>query len=310
MAEEVIKVENLTKDYGQNRGVFDLNFVVHKGETFGFVGTNGSGKTTTIRHIMGFLKPQKGTVEVLGMDAWKHSCEIKKYVEYIPGEIAFPDLQYGTTFLKAQAEMLKLKDMSYANYLIERLQLDPTANLKRMSKGMKQKTAIVAALMADKDILILDEPSTGLDPLMRETFLELILEEKKKGKTILMSSQMFDELETTCDRVALIYNGRIIDIADVNELKNLSTKAYKIEFLDKKDYEKFKKLKFSIIRDQEKYSQVTIQIDDKDINKLFDTLKDYKLKFISEVKYNLEKHFNEILAKQVNEEKLKGGKNV
>lgn len=294
---EVIKVENLTKDYGENRGIYDLNFSVNKGETFGFVGTNGSGKTTTIRHIMGFLKPQKGSVLVLGKDAWKESCEIKKYVEYVPGEIAFPDLRDGTTFLKAQAEMLNLKDMNYANYLIEKLQLDPSANLKRMSKGMKQKTAIVAALMADKDILILDEPTTGLDPLMRETFLELILDEKKKGKTILMSSQMFDELEITCDRVALIYNGRIIDIADINELKNLPYKSYKIEFKTREDYIKFKKLKFNIVRDQEKYNQVTIQVFDKEINRMFNILQNYDLKFISEVKYNLEKHFKEILAK-------------
>ncbi len=294
---EVIKAENLTKDYGENRGIFDLNFSVNKGETFGFVGTNGSGKTTTIRHIMGFLKPQKGSVLVLGKDAWKESCEIKKYVEYVPGEIAFPDLRDGTTFLKAQAEMLNLKDMNYANYLIEKLQLDPSANLKRMSKGMKQKTAIVAALMADKDILILDEPTTGLDPLMRETFLELILDEKKKCKTILMSSQMFDELEITCDRVALIYNGRIIDIADINELKNLPYKSYKIEFKTREDYIKFKKLKFNIVRDQEKYNQVTIQVFDKEINRMFNILQNYDLKFISEVKYNLEKHFKEILAK-------------
>ena len=195
--------------------------------------------------------------------------------------------------------------MDYANSLIKRLQLDPSANLKRMSKGMKQKTAIVAALMADKDILILDEPTTGLDPLMRETFLELIKEEKEKGKTILMSSQMFDELEATCDRVALIFDGKIIDIADINALKNSDIRAYKIEFLDKEEYKKFKRLKLKIIRDQEKYSQVTIQIEDNKINHLFKVLKNYHLKFISEVKFNLEKHFKEILA-----ERLKGGENV
>ena len=303
--EEVIKVTNLTKDYGNGRGIFDLNFTIYKGETFGFVGTNGSGKTTTIRNIMGFIKPQQGTVQVLGMDAWKDSCEIKKYVAYIPGEIAFPDLTTGISFFKAQAELLKLKNMDYANSLIKRLQLDPSANLKRMSKGMKQKTAIVAALMADKDILILDEPTTGLDPLMRETFLELTKEEKEKGKTILMSSQMFDELEATCDRVALIFDGKIIDIADINALKNSDIRAYKIEFLDKEEYKKFKRLKFKIIRDQEKYSQVTIQIEDNKINHLFKVLKNYHLKFISEVKFNLEKHFKEILA-----ERLKGGENV
>ena len=293
--EEVIKVTNLTKDYKNNRGIFDLNFTIYRGETFGFVGTNGSGKTTTIRHIMGFIKPEQGTVEVLGKDSWKDSCEIKKYVSYIPGEIAFPDLTTGIAFLKAQAELLNLKNMDYANELIKRLQLDPSANLKRMSKGMKQKTAIVAALMADKEILILDEPTTGLDPLMRETFLELIHEEKAKGKTILMSSQMFDELEITCDRVALIFNGHIVNIADINALKNSNVKYYKIEFNNPLDFERFKKLKYDITRIQEQYNQVTIKIVDDDVPTLFKKLKQFDVKFISEVKYNLEKYFRDVL---------------
>ncbi len=296
--EEVIKVKSLTKDYGENRGIFDISFAVKKGEVFGFVGTNGSGKTTILRHLMGFLKPMKGEVKVLGLDSWKDSCEIKKYVEYVPGEIAFPDLKDGTTFLKNQAQLIGVKDMSYANYLIKKLQLDPSANLKRMSKGMKQKTAIVAAFMADKDIIILDEPATGLDPLMRETFLELVLEEKKKGKTIIMSSQMFDELELTCDKVALILNGRIIDIADINQLKNMPYKFYKVEFKEREQYLKFKKLKYEIVRDQEKYNQVTIKIQDKNINKMFNDLKNYNLKFISQVYHNLEKHFKDVLSTQ------------
>lgn len=296
--EIVIDVEHLTKDYGMGRGIFDVTFNVHKGEVFGFVGTNGSGKTTTIRHIMGFLKAEQGEVKVLDMDAWKDAPKIKEFVEYVPGEIAFPDLNTGTIFLKNQAELLGLKNMDYANALIDRLQLDPSANLKRMSKGMKQKTAIVAALMADKDIIVLDEPTTGLDPLMRETFLEIILEEKKKGKTILMSSQMFDELEITCDRVALILDGKIIDVADIQKLQNPEYKLYKIEFTNEKDYQKFKSLKFDIVRDQPQYTQVTIKIANNSLNHLFNILKNYRLKFISEVKQNLEKHFKEILASQ------------
>ncbi len=295
--ENIIEVKNLTKDYGQNRGIFDITFSVKKGEVFGFVGTNGSGKTTIIRHLMGFLKAQKGQVNVLGLDAWKDSCEIKKSVEYIPGEIAFPDLNNGITFLKNQADLLKLENMNYADYLIQKLQLDPSANLKRMSKGMKQKTAIVAALMADKDVIILDEPTTGLDPLMRETFLEIILEEKKKGKTIIMSSQMFDELETTCDRVALILDGHIIDIASIDDIKNSKKIFYKIEFKNEKDFKDFKKLKYKIIRTQEKYFQYTISISKDKVSKLFNDLKNFKLKFISEVKQNLEKHFKEVLLK-------------
>lgn len=299
-----IIINNLTKDYGGGRGIFNINLNIKKGEVFGFVGTNGSGKTTTIRHIMGFLKPQEGECLVKGLDAWKKSSEIKKFVEYIPGEIAFPDLPTGTEFLKSQAELLNLKDMKRADELIKRLQLDTSANLKRMSKGMKQKTAIVASLMCDKDILILDEPTTGLDPLMRQTFLELIKEEKAKGKTIFMSSQMFDELEETCDRVALILDGKIVNIADVNKLKDTSSRSYKIEFNNVEDYTKFKKLKFKVVRDQQKYNQVTVQIAQSKINSLFEELTKFNVKFVSEVKFSLERYFKNFLQKQG------GGKNV
>ncbi|HBP43533.1 MAG TPA: ABC transporter ATP-binding protein [Clostridiales bacterium] len=296
--EKVIEIKQLTKDYGDNRGVFDINLDIYKGEMLGFVGSNGAGKTTTIRNIMGFLKPDKGVITIYGLDSWKDSEKTKKYIGYVPGEIAFPDLKTGTEFIKSQAEFLGLKDMSYANYLIEKLQLDPSANLKRMSKGMKQKTAIVVALMANPDILILDEPTTGLDPLMRVSFMEIIKAEKEKGKTILISSHLYEELEHSCDRVALINKGHIVDVAVMEEINNRPVADYKIEFKKKDDYEDFKKLNYNIIRDQKQYNQVTISIDKSKINKLFKDLTMFDVKFIAEVKYTLEKHFNEIIKKE------------
>lgn len=300
---ETIEIKDLTKDYGSGRGVFDINLTIKKGEMVGFVGTNGSGKTTTIRSLMGFIKPTNGHVYVNGLESWENASEISKHIGYVPGEIAFPDLPTGTAFLKSQAEYFNLKDMSYANELVSRLQLDPRANLKRMSKGMKQKTALVAALMNNADILILDEPTTGLDPLMRDSFLEIIKEEHKKGKTIFMSSHMFNEMEDTCDRVALISDGHIIDIADMNEIRNRPCKDFKIEFNSAKDYEKFKKMDYTIVRDQKQYSQVTVNIKNEEINKLFSDLKAFDVKFISEVKYTLEKHFKEIMMRQKEERK-------
>lgn len=296
--EKVIEIKQLTKDYGDNRGVFDINLDIYKGEMLGFVGSNGAGKTTTIRNIMGFLKPDKGVITIYGLDSWKDSEKTKKYIGYVPGEIAFPDLKTGTEFIKSQAEFLGLKDMSYANYLIEKLQLDPSANLKRMSKGMKQKTAIVVALMANPDILILDEPTTGLDPLMRVSFMEIIKAEKEKGKTILISSHLYEELEHSCDRVALINKGHIVDVAVMEEINNRPVADYKIEFKKKDDYEDFKKLNYNIIRYQKQYNQVTISIDKSKINKLFKDLTMFDVKFIAEVKYTLEKHFNEIIKKE------------
>lgn len=290
-----IVIRNLTKDYGEGRGIFDINLEIKKGEMVGFVGTNGSGKTTTIRDLLGYVKPTSGTCFVLGKESWKHADEIAKRVGYVPGEIGFPDLPTGTAFLKSQAEFFGLSDMSYANELIKKLQLDPRANLKRMSKGMKQKTALIAALMNNAEVLILDEPTTGLDPLVRLAFIDIIKAEHKKGKTILMSSHLFNEMEETCDRVALINNGHIIDIANMDEIRNRPVKDFKIEFNNPKDYKSFKKKGYKIIRDQEEYNQVTVSIANEDINKLFVDLKGFDVKFISEVKYTLEKHFKEIL---------------
>ncbi|MGF7047314.1 ABC-2 type transport system ATP-binding protein [Paenibacillus sp. DS2015] len=290
----LIEINNLTKDYGQEQGIFNINLSIEKGEVFGFVGTNGAGKTTVIRHLMGFLKPQSGSVRINGMDCWKDSAEIKKLIGYTPGEIAFPDAPTGTEFLKQQAELLGLKDMSYANTIIEKLQLDPTANLKRMSKGMKQKTAIVATLMADPDILILDEPTTGLDPLMRAEFVDILNEEKKKGKTIFMSSHMFEEVEHTCDKVALIKDGKIIAVKSTIEVKHNEEKMYKIEFTSHEEYQRFLSEPFDFADKRESKNQVIVKIHDRHINTLFKVLKVYNIKFMTENKYTLEKYFRSL----------------
>ncbi len=291
----VIESNGLTKDYGENRGIFGIDLVINQGEMVGFVGTNGSGKTTTIRSVLGFIKPTSGTVKVNGLTSWEHSSEIVKQIGYVPGEIAFPDLKTGVNFLKSQAEFLGISDMTYANTLIERLQLDPRANLKRMSKGMKQKTALVAALMADPPILILDEPTTGLDPLMRVAFLDIIKEEHAKGKTIFISSHLYEELETTCDRVALINNGHIVDIANMSALRNRTVKEFKIEFQTADDYNRFANEIFEVIRRQEQYHQLTVSIPADRAGVLLKVLKGYSVKFISEIPYTLETHFKKIL---------------
>jgi ABC-2 type transport system ATP-binding protein len=283
-----IEINNITKDYGENRGNFEINLAVKRGEVFGFVGTNGAGKTTLIRLMMGFLRPDGGSINVNGLDSWNDSAEIKKLVGYVPGEIAFPDAPTGTVFLQRQAELLGVKDMSYADEIVRKLQLDPTANLKRMSKGMKQKTAIVAAFMANSGVLILDEPTTGLDPLMRAGFIELISEEKE------MSSHMFEEVEDTCDRVALIKDGRIIAVKSTLEIKRNENKEYKIEFLNTEDYMRFATESFEFIEKRESHNQVIVLVNDKDINRFLFALKGYHVKFITEIKYTLEQYFKSL----------------
>jgi ABC-2 type transport system ATP-binding protein len=290
----LLEIDNITKDYGKGRGNFGVCLSVEKGEVFGFVGTNGAGKTTLIRQLMGFLKPDSGSIQINGLDAWTDAAEIKKLVGYIPGEIAFPDAPTGTEFLRRQAELLGLTDMSYADYITKKLQLDPTANLKRMSKGMKQKTAVVAAFMADSEILILDEPTTGLDPLMRAEFVDILNDEKKKGKTIFMSSHMFEEVEDTCDKVALIKDGKIIAVKSTLEIKHNQDKTYKIEFATVEDYSRFITEDFAFSEQRAEQKQVLVNIHDKDIDRFLFALSGYRVKFITEIKYSLEKYFKSL----------------
>ena len=290
----VIELDHVTKDYGNNRGIFDISLKIPKGTVFGYCGTNGSGKTTTLRHIMGFLKPDSGTVRVNGVDPWTN-VDIKKEIGYLPGEIAFPPVENGSVFLKSQAELINLTDMSKAERIINALQLDPTANLKRMSKGMKQKTAIVAAFMASPNIILLDEPTTGLDPLMREAFIELLEEEKARGATVLMSNHMFDELEETCDYVAFIKDGHIIDIVDMEEIHHRPFREFSIDFYQEEDYQKAftDKDKFEVIQRVDNFKRIIVRVTADSANDAVNELRKYEAKQVLEIKYTLEKYFLE-----------------
>ncbi|MDP4094032.1 MAG: ABC transporter ATP-binding protein [Bacillota bacterium] len=226
----VIEVKQLTKDYGNKKGVFDVDLTVKKGEVFGFLGPNGAGKTTTIRHLMGFIHPDKGQCFINGMDCSKQQEIIQQKLGYLPGEIAFMEDMTGIKFIKFIAEMKGIKDFSRAQELIDMFSLDPNGKIKRMSKGMKQKIGIVCAFMNDSDVIILDEPTSGLDPLMQNKFLELVLAEKEKGKTIFMSSHIFDEIERTCDRTAIIKEGHIVAVENLKTLSQSKRKSYVITF--------------------------------------------------------------------------------
>lgn len=288
-----IRVDHLTKDYGKGRGLFDISFVVPKGKTFGYCGTNGAGKTTTLRHIMGFLKPDSGKVEVYGMNAWEKATEIKKYLGYLPGEIAFPPLEDGTEFLNFQAKMLGVTDMKRAEQIINALQLDPTANLKRMSKGMKQKTALVAAFMHRPEIILLDEPTTGLDPLMRESFINIIKEEKARGATIVMSNHMFDELEECCDYVGFIKDGHLIDIVDMEEIHNRPFREFFISFKNEEDFNNVDTSKVELIQKMPEMLGYLIRVPNEKIDDMFKELAKFNVKLIKEIQYTLEKYFME-----------------
>lgn len=206
----LIQIDHLLRDYGGGKGVFDVSFHVNQGESFGFLGPNGAGKTTTIRHLMGFLKPQSGSCMIDGINCWRESDKIQVRLCYIPGEISFFDDMTGTEFLRFTASYRRVGANSRQKELLDRFELDSKGKIKKMSKGMKQKLGIVTAFMHDPDILILDEPTSGLDPLMQSRFIDLVAEEKKRGKTILLSSHIFEEVERTCDRVGIIRQGKLV----------------------------------------------------------------------------------------------------
>ncbi len=224
----VIKIENLVRDYGGGKGVYDVSFQVNQGEAFGFLGPNGAGKTTTIRHLMGFLKPESGKCTICGLDCWKERDKVQAVLGYLPGEISFFDDMSGGEYLKFIGEYRKNGAKTRKEELLERFELDPGSRIKKMSKGMKQKLGIVAAFMHDPDILILDEPTSGLDPLMQSRFVELVAEEKKRGKTVLMSSHMFEEVERTCDRIGIIRKGRMVAIDSAGALHERHTRSYTV----------------------------------------------------------------------------------
>ncbi|MFA5325903.1 MAG: ABC transporter ATP-binding protein [Bacteroidales bacterium] len=222
----MIEINNLTKDYGDEKGIFNLSFDVKQGEVFGFLGPNGAGKTTTIRHLMGFIHSDGGSCSINNLDCGTCSAEIQKNLGYVPGEIAFFDNMTGTQFIHFIASYRGVKDWNRVESLIKRFELDTKGKLKKMSRGMKQKMGIVCGFIHDPDVLILDEPTSGLDPLMQNVFVELILEEKAKGKTILMSSHIFEEVEKTADRVGIIKKGRLVAVDSVSNLKSSRRKKY------------------------------------------------------------------------------------
>ena len=234
-----IKIENLVRDYGCGKGVFDVSFHVNQGEAFGFLGPNGAGKTTTIRHLMGFLKPKSGSCTVNGLDCWSKRDKVQESLGYIPGEISFFEDISGAEFLKFIAQYRGIGSQSRKEELLERFELDPRGSIKKMSKGMKQKLGIVAAFMHDPDILILDEPTSGLDPLMQSRFIDLIAEEKKHGKTILMSSHMFEEVERTCDRIGIIRKGRMVAVDAASALRERHTRNYTVSLENESEAEAF-----------------------------------------------------------------------
>ena len=231
----MIEVNNLTKVYPSGKGVFNVSFKVEKGEVFGFLGPNGAGKTTTIRQLLGFTNATEGNCTINGLDTRENAHLIQRDLGYLPGEIAFFDKMNGHDFLNFISELRGKNSDIRKEELIRYFDLDLNHKIRKMSKGMKQKLGLIAAFMHDPDILILDEPTSGLDPIMQKKFTDLIKAEKERGKTILMSSHIFDEVEKVCSKAAIIKEGRIVVIEDIQKLKSNRQKSFIVNVNDEKD---------------------------------------------------------------------------
>ena len=227
-----IAIEGLKKDYGSGRGVFGVSFAVERGEVFGFLGPNGAGKTVTMRNLMGFIRPDEGTVSINGLNCFSQRARIQEHLGYLPGEIACMDEMTGAAFLEFMARMKKLRDRTRMEQLIEYFELDPARRIRKMSKGTKQKVGLVCAFMASPDIVLLDEPTSGLDPLMQSRFIDLVLEEKRRGTTILLSSHLFEEVERTCDRVAFIRGGKLAAVERMDDVRKSRKRLFVVTFAD------------------------------------------------------------------------------
>lgn len=288
---DVIQVNSLTKDYGHGRGIFDVTFDVKKGETLGFLGPNGAGKSTTMRHLMGFSKPQKGEVLLSDMSCWTEHKNIQKNVGYLPGEVSLPENLTGRQFIRMMLDMKHVKDGGRSEELLKLFPMNVDAKVKRMSIGEKRKLAVVAAFMSDPDILLLDEPTSGLDPVMQEVFIDFIKGEKKRGKTILLSSHIFSEVEELCDRIAIIKDGKLVSIVEAADVKHGLKNLFTIEFVSDRDFNAFKLAGFTHEIEDEKNKIIKISVPDKDTNKFLDELSKVSIKRMNEHSVSLEEYF-------------------
>jgi ABC-2 type transport system ATP-binding protein len=242
MSAVVIETSKLSKTYGKSRGIKNVDLTVEEGEVFGFLGPNGAGKTTTIRTLLGFMRPTGGAAEIFGLDTRRDSVEIRANVGNLPGEFALEDKMTGEGLLKLFARLRGVKDMSYAHELAERLGAEMKRPMRKLSRGNKQKIGLVQAMFHRPPLLILDEPTGGLDPLVQEEFLEIVAEVRDEGRTVFFSSHVLSEVEKVCDRVGIIRAGELVDVEPTHGLTDKAFRHVKLTFAGKVDPGPFRAL--------------------------------------------------------------------
>ncbi|SMC78995.1 ABC transporter ATP-binding protein [Papillibacter cinnamivorans] len=226
----VIEIENLTKYYGKARGIVDVSFSVAEGEIFGFIGPNGAGKSTTIRILLNLIYPTSGGARVFGRDCVKDGYEIRRDVGYLPSEVFYYDDMKVLELLKYSASFYGRVDMQRLRYLAEVMELDLGRKIDDLSYGNKKKVGIVQGLLHRPSLIILDEPTGGLDPLMQQRFFGLIREENRRGATVLFSSHILPEVQKLCSRVGIIREGKMLRVEEIGSMRDTAYKKIRLEF--------------------------------------------------------------------------------
>lgn len=231
MASNVIETRDLTVRYGSRPGVTDLDLAVQEGEVFGFLGPNGAGKTTTMRVLLDVIRPWSGEARVFGLDCRRDGPRIRRRLGYIPGELhLYPQLTARSYLRLVDAVRGHTAEKEYLHRLCERLDLDPNRRMREYSRGNKQKVGLVAAFMGKPELLILDEPTGGLDPLVQQTVLELVREARNEGRTVFFSSHILPEVQAVCDRVGIIREGRLVTTESVDSLTGSQLHRLRLRF--------------------------------------------------------------------------------
>lgn len=282
----ILEVKNLTKNYGKSRGVSDVNLEIEKGTIYGFIGPNGAGKSTTIKCIMNLINKNSGEVFIDGKLFLKKNNELKKKIGYLPSEVNLYDGLKVKEMIKYSESFYKKDCSKRISELVNKLDIDVNKKIEELSLGNLKKVGIVLALMHEPEIVIMDEASSGLDPLMQEAFYEILLEEKKKGTTIFFSSHILSEIKRICDKVAIIKEGKIINIDDMNNIEDSDVVRIKIT----SDYNKDIVKELGLPEDSIKKGVLEF-VYKEDINNLMKILSKYNIKKILIEELDIEEIF-------------------
>lgn len=287
-----IKLTNLSKKYHTKKALNQLNIEIDKGEILGILGPNGAGKTTLMRLLMGYIKPTKGTCTILDLDCFLNATELSKQIGYLPGELSFNHKGKAIDYINYIASLKGIKNTNLIDELINYFEFNSSLKIKEMSKGTKQKLAIIICLMNNPKIYLLDEPTSGLDPIMQQKFIDYVLQEKNNGKTIIIASHIFEEIEKTCDQVVLLKDGNLFYSNRIHNIKNIFYNNYEIQFKTKKELDSFSKGKNCTIND------TIVNIKSNNIDSLIKELSKYTILSFQSTPYHLEELFNTMLKEQ------------